>query len=87
MKRCLQVNSLKSWLKRLQPEATTPMRTPVHEPTTFYLNFNHLEIGCLSLFEDGIWEFVYTDSFLKQHHIKPLVGFPDVHKKYRNEQL
>jgi HipA-like protein len=80
-------DSLKSWLTRLQPEVTAPMHAPKHEPTCFELRFDKLEIGCLSLLEGGIWEFVYTDSFQQQQRIKPLIGFPDLHKVYRNEQL
>jgi len=81
------ITSLKSWLTRLQPEVTTAMHSPKYEPTCFELRFNTLEIGCLNLLEDGFWQFAYTDSFLKQQHIKPLVGFPNVHKVYRNEEL
>jgi len=81
------LNSLKSWLNQLQPENTIPMHTPKHKPTCFELRFNNLEIGCLNLLEDGFWQFAYTDSFLQQHHIKPLIGFPNLNKVYRNEEL
>jgi HipA-like protein len=63
------------------------MHAPKKKPICFELRFNNLEIGALNLLEDGVWEFSYTDSFVKQHRIKPLIGFPDLHKTYRNEQL
>lgn len=80
-------NYLKSWLIQLQPESTVPMHTPEHEPICFHLRLDKLDIGSLSLLEDGVWEFIYANSFLEQGYIKPLIGFPNIHKEYRSKQL
>ena len=79
--------NLASWFKRLQPEVTAPMHTPTHTPVRFALCFHTLEIGCLTLLADGEWQFAYTEAFLAQALVKPIIGFPEVHKTYRNHQL
>ena len=81
------LTTLKAWLRRLTPEVTAQMTTPQHQPMRFRLVLQELEIGCLTLLDGGDWQFEYSIAFKQQQQIKPLVGFSDTTKVYRNDQL
>ena len=52
----------------------------------FVLTIGTLEIGYLT-FEDGLWTFVYADQFKEQDKYRLLVGFSDLNKTYKSEEL
>jgi HipA-like protein len=62
------------------------VRTPVHAQEAFWLFYQGLPIGVLSV-SNGKWTFRYTDQFRRQDSIRPLVEFPDVGKTYTSEEL
>ncbi|WP_310396615.1 HipA N-terminal domain-containing protein [Hymenobacter sp.] len=81
------MNTLKSWFRRLTPDAAAHMATPQHQSMRFQLCLHQLEVGTLLLLDGGTWRFEYAEAFRRQQHIKPLVGFPDVAKVYLSDHL
>jgi len=81
------LDKIKHWFRRLSPETTARMATPVHQLMRFQLCLHQLEVGNLLLLEGGIWQFSYAEAFRRQARIKPLVGFPDVNEEYRTDYL
>ena len=52
----------------------------------FVLKIGDLEIGYLTV-EDELWTFIYSDKFKEQDRYGRLVGFSDLNKTYKNEEL
>lgn len=60
--------------------------TPADKKAVFYLTYNDLPIGNLSLV-DGVWHFTYSKEFREQQEILPLIDFPNKNEKYESHQL
>ncbi len=56
------------------------------EEYVFKLEYKGLSVGTLS-FYDGYWYFEYSDEFIGQTEILPLVNFPDKSKQYKSDTL
>ena len=77
-----------SKIKRLfaKPEGLERASIPVGRIATFGLVYGNLPIGVLEL-RKGVWCFAYSEPFKRQTEIPPIVGFPDINKKYQSEDL
>lgn len=53
---------------------------------SFLVKVDDLIVGCLK-FENGLWEFSYSKSFKEQEKYYRLVGFSDLDKTYRSDEL
>jgi HipA-like protein len=51
----------------------------------FNLTYKNLEIGVLSYSNN--WVFQYSNDFINQNKIKPITGFPNIHKVYQSPNL
>ncbi len=74
---------IKSWFL---PDGSEVIKTPLNQEAKFTLYVDELIIGHLTL-QKGVWEFKYSEDFIKQDIIKPLTDFPDKHKTYQTEVL
>ena len=61
-------------------------RPPEGVVVAFLLRYRNLEVGRLT-FEDGFWEFRYSDAFRSQSELQPLTDFPDLDRVYNDEDL
>ena len=52
----------------------------------FYLTYKNLEIGLL-IFNKDNWTFQYSNNFILQNTIKPIIDFPNIHKIYQSATL
>lgn len=52
----------------------------------FNLTYKNLEIGVLS-FNNFNWTFRYSDKFINQNTIKPIIDFPNIYKVYQSPNL
>jgi HipA-like protein len=67
-------------------EMPMPVYGNLHQvQTTFNLTYRNLEIGILSF--KNTWTFQYSNSFVSQDLIKPITGFPNIHKVYQSSNL
>lgn len=57
-----------------------------NKQVAFYLSYKNLEIGILK-FDNKIWSFQYTNSFINQNFIDTIEGFPNSHKTYQSASL
>lgn len=80
------IDVLKRFLSQFRAEGQEAVTTPKDVSVIFRLTYQDLAIGNLTL-ERGEWEFAYTPEFQAQSSVQPLVGFPDVNKRYRSETL
>lgn len=55
-------------------------------PASFLVKVDELTIGCLK-YENGLWEFKYSEQFRNQEKYYRLVGFSDLNKTYKSEEL
>lgn len=39
------------------------------------------------LYENGIWNFMYSDEYKQQNRYEPLVNFPNLNQEYKSDQL
>ncbi len=56
-----------------------------HVRKAFNLTYKNLEIGVLSYSNN--WVFQYSNDFINQNKIKPITGFPNIHKIYQSPNL
>ncbi len=52
----------------------------------FDLSYQDILIGVLT-YQNKVWAFEYSDQFKQQTSIKPLIGFPDINRIYKSEEL
>lgn len=69
-----------------KPESLENIKTPKNVKAVFELHFKDLPIGYLSL-NEGKWTFKYSNEFIEQDTIKPLINFPEKNKEYYSEEL
>ena len=68
-------------------EETLNLGLPEKENLTFILKVNDIELGILKC-ENGEWVFQYTQEFINhQKEYNYIIGFPDLNKTYRSENL
>jgi HipA-like protein len=68
-------------------EKPMPIYGNLHKvQTTFSLMYKNLEIGVLT-FNNFNWTFEYSNGFINQNTIKPITGFPNIHKVYQSPNL
>lgn len=66
---------------------TTELHLPREEQQRFVLHIGNIPVGEL-ICEAGLWTFAYTEQFkVRRDEFYPIVGFPDLDKVYRSEQL
>jgi HipA-like protein len=56
------------------------------KPYRFTLKIDHLPVGHLEI-KDGSWFFKYSQEFRNQEHYRRLIGFSDLNKEYKSEEL
>lgn len=76
------LNKIKAFLPDGLQETSTPKDKSAH----FAVSYKDLIIGTLEI-KEGVWIFTYSEEFKNQDKINPLPDFPDVEKKYRNDEL
>jgi HipA-like protein len=68
-------------------EMSAPPKGTLHNvQNTFNLTFKTLEIGTL-MYNKVIWTFQYSNDFINQAKVKPIMGFPNVNKVYESDTL
>jgi HipA-like protein len=68
-------------------EMSAPTNVTLHNvQNTFNLTFKTLDIGTL-LYNKVIWTFQYSNDFINQAKVKPIMGFPNVNKIYESDVL
>jgi HipA-like protein len=67
------------WLNGVEP-------LPVEEKIGFKVVLGPLFVGTLRT-DNGQWVFAYSEDFLKQSEIKPIVDFPLTNREYRSGSL
>lgn len=78
------INKLKQLFTR--PEGLEIASVSNAKAATFGLMYGSLPVGTLEL-RSGVWHFDYTEVFKKQNKIPPIVGFSDINKNYKSEEL
>lgn len=78
------IQKIIDWFKK--EENDVKLHLPEHEKEKFVLKFKDIEVGFLEC-QEGIWHFYYSDDFKKLDKFYPIIGFPDLNKKYTNESL
>jgi HipA-like protein len=67
-------------------EPLMPIYGSLHKVrNAFKLSYKNLEIGVLSFSNN--WVFQYSNDFINQNKIKPITGFPNIHKVYQSPNL
>lgn len=66
--------------------AAAEMSPPSGVLRTFNLTFKTLEIGTLSQ-NKANWTFQYSNDFINQAKVKPIMGFPNLNKVYESDTL
>ncbi len=59
---------------------------PVGKSCTFSLTYKNFIIGYLS-YNNGSWEFKYSEEYKRTRPISPIIDFPDIDKIYKQERL
>lgn len=77
-----RISTLLSWRTKGQDD----IETPLDQNINFTLKYKDLIIGELVL-KNGVWMFLYSESFKEQTDIQPLPDFPNVNKVYENQEL
>lgn len=72
------------WFRK--EENAVKLHLPNHEEEKFVLKLNTIEIGFLEC-KEGVWHYYYSNTFKTLDGYHPIVGFPDLDKKYTNETL
>jgi len=52
----------------------------------FHLVYGKMLIGILT-YDDGYWSFNYSDEFINNNTLKPIIDFPDLTKTYISTEL
>jgi HipA-like protein len=60
--------------------------TPTNSKGIFNLYFGDQLIGILT-YDNSIWTFRYSDEYIANQNLKPIIDFPDPEKTYHSEQL
>jgi HipA-like protein len=68
-------------------ETPAPIMGVLHNvQNAFNLTFKTLDIGTL-LYNKVKWTFQYSNDFISQAKVKPIMGFPNVNKVYESDIL
>ncbi|GAA4320894.1 HipA N-terminal domain-containing protein [Compostibacter hankyongensis] len=59
---------------------------PKNESAQFLLNIDDIQVGTLYC-ENGEWCFKYSEDFKEHPDYNRIVGFPDLNKTYKSEEL
>ena len=79
------VNKLKNILF-WRTEGFEDLKTPQNTIARFELSYKALIIGYLTL-NEGKWSFSYSNDFVNQKWLLPIIDFPNVKKVYVSEEL
>ncbi|WP_290795792.1 HipA N-terminal domain-containing protein [Flavihumibacter sp. UBA7668] len=78
------LKKLKSWFNKEQDDIILPL--PKDKDTRFLLSVDNLKIGYLCS-RHGEWYFEYTEEFQKHSDYNRIIGFPELNKVYKSEEL
>jgi HipA-like protein len=67
-------------------EMPAPPKGMHNVQNVFNLTFKTLDIGTL-MYNKVIWTFQYSNDFINQAKVKPIMGFPNVNKVYESDIL
>ncbi|MCK5685250.1 HipA N-terminal domain-containing protein [bacterium] len=72
---------MKKWIQNIfRPEGLN-YNNPMSSSNNLLLFYKDLKMGTLS-FKNGNWIFFYSEDFINQNKILPIVEFPDKNKEY-----
>ena len=77
---------MKKWIQNIFKPDGTNYNHPISSGNYLFLFHKDLKIGTLS-YKEGNWIFFYSDEFIIQNKISPIVEFPQKNKKYRAPYL
>lgn len=58
----------------------------VKTTATFSLRYGKIDVGSLT-FNDGVWQFMYSDEYKNNDSYKAIIDFPDKKKTYQSVEL
>ena len=76
----------KLFTRMFKPEGLENAQTPQDKQLAFVLTIDDKPIGELRL-DQGVWHFTYSNWFVKQTTIAPLIDFPDKNRPYHSTEL
>ena len=77
------IRKMRHWMGREQETSRAHLQANRIE---FQLIYQSLLIGVLA-YQNGVWEWAYSEEFKAQDKVRPLVEFPKTTQVYRTEEL
>lgn len=78
------LKKIKSWFGKEPDEETMPL--PKEKDAKFELRVDNIKVGYLCC-KDGDWYFQYTEDFKNHKEYNRIIGFPDLDRVYKNDEL
>lgn len=82
------ISTIKNIFNSIKDSSTAVTHTASEEFAQFKLSYKDLTIGTLEFsFKDDSWKFSYSEEFINQEDIAPILSFPDKTKVYEGKKL
>lgn len=82
------ISTIKNIYKSLKDCNTSVTSSATEDFAQFKLSYKNLTIGTLEFsFKDDSWKFTYSEEFILQNDIAPILSFPDKTKVYEGKKL